>query len=259
MVNLKKYKVLLQQFVLFLTFAVFLSCSQQKIVVTKIEGKQIYINNTAELTPSVETFIKPYRENIEKDLSEILAFAPQNIDKTGEWQSSIGNLLADVVLDKGNPILKSRKNVSIDFCLLNHGGIRAIIPKGNVTARTAFEIMPFENTAIVVALKGEQIEEIANYLVRVKNPHPIAGITFTIDKDYKVKNIKVKNEVLQLDKTYYVVTSDYLSNGGDNMDFFKKGFQSFDLNYKLRNILIDYLKDVDTIPVASEIKITKEN
>ncbi|MBC7439480.1 MAG: 5'-nucleotidase C-terminal domain-containing protein [Flavobacterium sp.] len=258
MVNLKKYNVLLQQFVLFLTFAAFLSCGQQKIVVTKIEGKQININNSAELTPSVETFIKPYRENIEKDLSEILAFAPQNIDKTGEWQSSIGNLLADVVLKKGNPILKSRKNVSIDFCLLNHGGIRAIIPKGNVTARTAFEIMPFENSLIIVAMKGSDILEIPTYIIKEKKPHPLSGMTFTIDKNNLAQNILIQGKPLNENKTYYVATSDYLANGGDNMTFFKKNSDKIDLDYKLRNILIDYFKSVDTIPLVLDKRIIVE-
>jgi len=119
--------------------------------------------------------------------------------------------------------------------------------------------MPFENTSIVVALKGEQIAEIANHIVKEKKPHPISGLTFTIERDFKVRDIRVKGEALVPDRIYYVVTSDYLSNGGDNMIFFKKGTQFFDLNYKLRNILIDYFKDVDTIPVVSEVKINKEN
>jgi len=55
-----------------------------------------------------------------------------------------------------------------------------------------------------------------------------------------------------------VGTNDYLSNGGDNMNFFKKGVQKFDLDYKLRNILIDYFKEVDTIPVVNDIRITVE-
>ena len=258
MVNLKKYNVLLQQFVLFLTFAAFLSCSQQKIVVTKIEGKQININNSFELTPSIEAFIKPYRENIEKDLSEILAFAPKNIDKTGEWQSSIGNLLADVVIEKGNPILKSRKNVSIDFCLLNHGGIRAIIPKGNVTAKTAFEIMPFENSLIIVAMKGSDVIEIPTYIIKEKKPHPLSGMIFTIDKNNLAKNILIQGKPIDENKTYYVATSDYLANGGDNMTFFKKNSDKIDLDYKLRNILIDYFKTADTIPLVLDKRIIVE-
>ncbi len=260
MVNVKKCVLVLKLFVLILTLSlVFTSCSKNYNV-TKIEGKQINISDKAASNQDIENYIAPFRKNIEKDLDSVLAYAPETLDKSkGEWQTTIGDFLANLTLQKANVVFLKREKKNIDICLLNDGGIRAILPKGNVTTRTAFEIMPFENTAIVIALKGEQIEEIANHIVTVKKPHPIAGLTFTIDKDNKVKNIKVKNEVLQLNRIYYVVTSDYLSNGGDNMDFFKKGVQSFDLNYKLRNILIDYLKDIDTIAVPSEIKIAKEN
>jgi 2',3'-cyclic-nucleotide 2'-phosphodiesterase (5'-nucleotidase family) len=260
MVNIKKYSLAIKHFVLILTLLVTtISCSK-KYNVTKIEGKQINISEKYTDVQDIENYIAPYRKNIEKDLDNVLAYAPETLDKSkGQWQTTIGDFMADMTLLKTNAVFLKREGKNIDICLLNDGGIRAILPKGNVTTRTAFEIMPFENTTIVVALKGTQIEEIANHIVTVKKPHPIAGMSFTIDKDNKAKNIKVKNEVLQLDKTYYVVTSDYLSNGGDNMNFFKKGIQLFDLNYKLRNVLIDYLKDIDTISVGSEIKITKEN
>ena len=72
MVNLKKYNVLLQHFVLFLTFTLFLSCSQQKFYVSKIEGKQIGVTTAQLQKPEIEDFIKPYRENIDKDLNTIL-------------------------------------------------------------------------------------------------------------------------------------------------------------------------------------------
>jgi hypothetical protein len=42
------------------------------------------------------------------------------------------------------------------------------------------------------------------------------------------------------------------------MNFFKKGIQKYDLDYKLRNILIDYFKEVDAIPVIKDIRITEE-
>ena len=47
---------------------------------------------------------------------------------------------------------------------------------------------------------------------------------------------------------YYVATSDYLANGGDNMTFFKESTIKFDIEYKLRNMLIDYFKKVDILP-----------
>ena len=166
--------------------------------------------------------------------------------------------MADVTLMRGNLVFQAREKKNIDICLLNSGGIRSILPKGNVTARNAFEIMPFENSLVIIALKGEQILEMVDYFIAEKKPHPLAGITFAIDKDNVAKNILVQGKPIQKETIYYVGTNDYLSNGGDNMDFFKKGVQKFDMDYKLRNILIDYFKEVDTIPVINDVRITVE-
>ena len=260
MVNVKKYTSCLKHFGLSLTLILVLVGCSQKYQITKIEGKQIKVTAKSTDNSSIENYILPYRTRINQDLDSVLAYCPETLDKSTDMlQTKIGDFLADITLAKTKVLFKKREDKTIDVCLLNHGGIRAILPKGNVTTRTAFEIMPFENTALVLELKGEQLADIANHIVLEKKPHPISGITFTIDAQNKVKNIKVNQQDLQLNKTYYVVTNDYLANGGDNMVFFKKATKTFDLNYKLRNILIDYFKDVDTIPTTFEIKITKEN
>jgi 2',3'-cyclic-nucleotide 2'-phosphodiesterase (5'-nucleotidase family) len=74
--------------------------------------------------------------------------------------------------------------------------------------------MPFENTAIVVALKGEQILEMLNLFLTENKPHPLSGIQFTISKSNLPINIQIQGKPLDNNKIYYVITSDYLSNGG---------------------------------------------
>jgi 2',3'-cyclic-nucleotide 2'-phosphodiesterase (5'-nucleotidase family) len=262
MVNLKKYNGFLKLFVIFLTLTLIISCGKQNYYVSKIEGKQVQITESDKKdnnTTQIETYIKPFREHINKDLDSVLAYSPETLDKSnGKWQTTIGNLMADVTLKLGNTIFQTRQNKNIDLCILNNGGIRAILPKGNVTSRTAFEIMPFENSMVVIALKGDQIFEMVTYFIASKKPHPLSGITFTISKDNLPQNILVNGQILEKEKIYYVGTNDYLANGGDNMIFFKKGIQRYDLNYKLRNILIDYFKEVDTIPVINDVRISVE-
>jgi 2',3'-cyclic-nucleotide 2'-phosphodiesterase (5'-nucleotidase family) len=259
MVNLKKYNGVLKLFVIFLTFFFSASCAKQSYYVSKIEGKRITITDKETQNQQIENYIKPYREHINKDLDSVLAYCPETLDKNdGKWQSTIGNLMADVTLQRGNLVFKAREKKDIDLCILNSGGIRAILPKGNVTSRTAFEIMPFENSLVVIALKGEQIFELVDYFIATQKPHPLSGITFTIGKDKLAKNILVQGKPIEKDTIYYVATNDYLSNGGDNMNFFKKGIQKYDLDYKLRNILIDYFKEVDTIPVIRDSRISVE-
>ncbi|KVV15839.1 5'-nucleotidase C-terminal domain-containing protein [Flavobacterium sp. TAB 87] len=259
MVKLKKYNVFLKLFVIFLTLFFLESCSKQNYQISKIEGKLIPVDSIYGQSTEIENFIKPYREHINNDLDSVLAYCPENLLKSdGKWQSTIGNLMADACVDRGNIVLEKREQKKIDLCLLNYGGIRASLPKGNITARNAYEIMPFENSLVVLALKGTQINEMLSYFISEKKAHPLSGITFTITKDWKAKNIMIQGQPFDENKTYYVATNDYLANGGDKMNFFKTSTQKFDLDYKLRDIFIDYFKEVDTIPVKKDLRIIQD-
>ncbi|HRE77069.1 MAG TPA: 5'-nucleotidase [Flavobacterium sp.] len=256
MLKLKNYTVIMTHFVLFITFLLLFSGCKSNYEIVKIEGKQIGISDTSSENAEIENFIKPYRDHINKDLDSVLAFCPETLDKSkGEWQTNIGNFMADVCLSESNKIFNKRYGKNVDICLLNHGGIRSIIPKGNVTTRTAFEVMPFENNMVVAALKGSQIMEMVHYLIAEKKPHPLSGMQITLDKNKIYKSISVNGQPLELDKIYYVATSDYLVNGGDNMNFFQKNTRLFDLDYKIRNVLIDYFKAVDVVEASSTQRI----
>ena len=262
MVNLKKYNDVFKLFVIFLTLFLLHSCGTSTYKVTKVIGKQIPITatnpseaNTA-ISKTFENYISPYRTRINKDLDSVLAYCPITLDKKAKnLQSSIGNMMADVVLVYGNKVFQKRENKTISVCILNNGGIRSILPKGNVTARSAFEIMPFENSLVVIALRGVQIRELITYFIKEQQAHPLAGLTFQIDKNKQATNILIQGKDLIDDTLYYVGTNDYLANGGDNMSFFSKGEHTYDLDYKLRNILIDYFTAVDTVKATQDNRI----
>ena len=255
MVNLGNKSIKIKLFIFLLTFLSIIACNQLKYYVSKIEGKKIGLTNNLAQNDAIDNFVKPYRDHIDTDLNTILAYCPENLEKSkGKWQTNIGNFLADVTLSKGNTLFFKKENKTIDLCILNYGGIRSIIPKGNVTARNAFEIMPFENTTMVLILKGEQIVELTHYFISEKKPHPLAGITFEVD-DTSAQHILIQGKPLENEKEYYVITSDYLANGGDNMLFFMKSIKKYDLNYKLRNIVIDYFKDVDTLVINNDVRV----
>lgn len=245
--------------VLIIGFLMLISCGNQKNYLTKIDGSKISITKSTSQATEFDDFIKPYRNRIDADLNEVLAYNPESLEKSdGKWQSKIGTLLSDICLQKGNVVFESRENKKIDLCLLNYGGIRSTLPKGAITAKNAYQIMPFENSLYVVALKTAQILELCNYIIAENKAHPLSGLTFTINKDKQAVNIMVQNKPLELNKIYYVATNDYLMNGGDDMTFFKTNTGAYDLNYKIRNVLIDYLKEVDTIRIDKKITILQE-
>lgn len=251
LVNVKKNTISFRFFVILLTFNLIISCKSTSSYQTiKIEGKKISITDERGEKEAIASYVKPYSDNIKKDLNNVLAYCTETQDKSkGKWHTNIGNLLAEITFELGNPIFQKREQKNIDICLLNNGGIRAIIPKGDVTTRTAYEVMPFENSLVIVGLTGKEIKTLAEYFIKEKKPHPLYGMKIYIDKTTSTINkIEINNQSLNDNQIYYVATSDYLANGGDNMTFFKESKIKFDIEYKLRNMLIDYFKKVDILP-----------
>ncbi|TYB77378.1 hypothetical protein ES677_00775 [Bizionia gelidisalsuginis] len=239
-----KFKILL----IVLILLCFTSCKDEKFTLSKIEGKLIPVTDSLEIDPAFDSIIKPYRDRLNEDMNTVLSYAPETYSKSnGAFNTAIGNLMADIIFEQSKGVFKSRTNFELDGVILNHGGIRSIISKGDITTKTAFEIMPFENSIVVVALKGRQIDSMMQYLARFKRAHPIQGFKLSIDQEYNIVASSVNGKAIDTAKTYYVATNDYLVTGGDNMRFFADNEGEYPLDYKIRNALIDYFKKVDTI------------
>ncbi|MDN3494016.1 5'-nucleotidase C-terminal domain-containing protein [Winogradskyella bathintestinalis] len=228
-------------------FLLIFSCASPKL--SKIEGKRIDIDNTLEANASIERFIKPYREHLNKNMDSIISYATETYSKSdGAYNTALGNLLADAIFDEGNPIFNKRTGKNIDLVLFNHGGIRSIISQGNVSIRTAYQVMPFENSTVVVGLKGAQINDMMTYLSKSKRAHPVSRhLQLELNKNGDVNSATIHGLPIDDSKIYYVATNDYLYNGGDGMDFFHPNEGLYVLNYKIRDVLIDNFKKTDTL------------
>ncbi|MCB7479663.1 5'-nucleotidase C-terminal domain-containing protein [Christiangramia sediminis] len=236
-----------------------LSCKTEKTEVARIDTQRIAVDNSFQEDSQISEFISPYKEHLNATLDSALAYNPSLLSKNeGELNTAIGNLMADAVLIQANPVFRKRTGKNIDMVLLNHGGIRAVIPAGKVTSRTAYQIMPFENEIVIAELTGKKIKEMLKYLEKAKTAHPVSGIKILADKNYKTIKATINEEEIEDDMTYFVATSDYLVNGGDNMNFFKDPVNLYGADYKIRNAMIDYFKKTDTIKAKIDDRYIKE-
>ena len=240
----------MKKFILyFFILSLVISCKNEPYFLTKIEGKQLPITEGINYKKEIEDFIKPYKESVDKEMNTIISYTTTNLVRTdGELESSLGNLMADLCFEKANPIFKSRNGKNIDFALFNYGGIRAGITQGNITTQNAFNLMPFENSLVVVELSSQKIEELVQYLIKENKANPISKhVQLAITKNGYT--LKINNQLLDKNKNYFVLTSDYLQNGGDHMNFFKDPVNLYPIDYKIRSAIIDYLTETDTIQV----------
>lgn len=226
--------------------------------IDSIQGKQLHITDSISGSDSISAFIQPYKQSVDKEMNMVLSYSPFNLAKNdGQLNTAIGNMMADAVMELSNPVFEKRTGNAIDIVLLNYGGIRSAISKGNITTRTAFEVMPFENEIVIAALSGKHVREMANFLIDAGTAHPLAGLELEIAEDNFVKKILVNGTPLQDEKTYYVATNDYLLQGGDNMVFFKNASEVIELDYKIRNLLIDYFRKRDTVAPVRDQRFIK--
>jgi len=229
------------------------SCINTSQHLSEIEGKQINITDSLSPDAKINAYIKPYKEHIDKQMDSVLAYSPRALSKKDtEYNTAIGNMVADAVMEYANPIFNGRTKFNIDAVLLNFGGIRSTLPEGDITMREAYNIMPFENRVIVLELSGKKVNELFDYL-KHGTAHPINGLQLVLNENGDIDKASIHGAPVDTKETYFIATNDYLQNGGDHMDFFKNPVSILDLDYKVRNILIDYFADNDTIaPIADD-------
>lgn len=244
----------------------FLFCKKAPIQLEKIEAEQLKTDSTIVEEDRIVDFIAPYSKHLNEQLDAPLSYVTKTLTKNdGVLESSLGNLMADIAMEQARPIIKQRYNISVDFVLLNHGGIRAPIPKGTITARNAFEVMPFENELVLVTLTGEKTEALLTYLAEEHRPHPIANLNLIIEKpeddedSYEIEDAIINGKAFNDKTTYHVLTTDYLQQGGDNMVFFDAPVALYKSDYKLRNAMIDYFKKTDTITPILDNRFRYDN
>lgn len=206
---------------------------------------------------AIENFIEPYHNHLNNTLDEPLSYTPVTLNKSdGTYNTAIGNLMTDVVTDRLNKLLPEYGIDAIDVVLLNHGGIRSVISKGDISTRNAYEVMPFENELVLLELQGKAIKDMVAYLVRSSSPHPFKGLHIERNEDGSSFSYTIQGKTPQDEEWYTVATIDYLANKGDYMDFFANSRNRIDTGYKLRNALIDYLKITDTLQPYTDDRMT---
>jgi 2',3'-cyclic-nucleotide 2'-phosphodiesterase (5'-nucleotidase family) len=244
-------------FLFFFSFLIF-SCKKEKYVVTKITANTIAIDSSLASDSDITKTIAPFKEKMIAGINTKISYTPKDIVRTdGDLESSLGNLIADLSYERANPIFNKETGKNIDFAMFNYGGIRAGIPKGNITNKHAFELMPFDNVFVVVELSGNQMEELINYLITNKTAHPLSKqVQLTITK--KGYTFFIQGKKFDKKKDYYVLTTDYLQTGGDSMNFFKNPKNIYKTDYKMRDAIVDYFKSKDTIKTVLDHRFKRK-
>lgn len=216
------------------------SCNNQSKEFT-FEGEVILLDtlNAPEIDLDMNQTIQVYRTVLEEDMNRILVYSDMVLEK-GTPEGTLNNFVADLVFDIANELYSPTDNTPIDFCLLNYGGLRVPLPKGEITYSRVYELLPFENQMVVITLSGDKTRELFEYLATSSVGMPVSGVELTI-KESLPYSILVKGEKFDENRNYKVLTSDYLAGGGDNMNFFLNPLEYEYVGLKVRDAIIEHM------------------
>ena len=181
--------------------------------------------------------INVYKDSIDLKLDNVIGFSKGLYTKDDyskiKFNSSLGNLIADIIYKQADSVFYKSFGNNIDFVLQNHGGIRSSLLEGEIKLTDAYKILPFENEIVVLEISKEVFDEMVLFLSNEKFPHPISGFSI-MDDEALIDREKSLND------KFFLATNDYLLSGGDNMFFLERNSGVFNLGYSLRDAFIDY-------------------
>jgi 2',3'-cyclic-nucleotide 2'-phosphodiesterase (5'-nucleotidase family) len=183
---------------------------------------------------SQDSIIGPYKNQLDLLMKKFLVLSEGEFTKDGD-ENALGNFICDAMRWAHDSI---RNKTSPEMIvLMNRGGMRASISKGNISVNHIFELMPFDNELELCEISGKDLNTIISAIIDKK--HSFSGLKITSNSN-SVEATDAQGNPVENNKTYYLLTSDYLVNGGDNFTFGKTKIKSEKLNVLLRNAIINY-------------------
>ncbi|MFI3171675.1 MAG: bifunctional UDP-sugar hydrolase/5'-nucleotidase, partial [Eubacteriales bacterium] len=234
-------------------------------ITAELISSETYTDKDPEILSSIDAINETQAELLQQVVGTIDTPLIINDPETGELlvrssETNLGNFCADAL----------RYILDTDIALANGGGIRSDIEAGEVTYEDIIAVFPWNNNAISIEISGQVIldalemgataypEENGGFL-------QVSGLTYSIDTsipssvvvdetggfvevngEYRVTNVMIGDENLDLDEMYSVGGLDYLLQlGGDGMTMFE-GATVIKDKYAIDNeVLMTYLSEGD--------------
>lgn len=231
-------------------FLLLVSSCKEKAYVWQHQGENKPVENV-EKDPEIDLMVKPYQQGLMKEMDEVIGHSSESMMRD-KGESTLGNFVADIVFEVGkNFLIEDGKEVADNyiFSYINFGGLRSSISKGEVTVGDIYSLMPFDNEIVVLKLTGKKVQELIDYNLQFGG-QPAGNIIFEVNKsddNYEMKSVVIGNQFFDVEKSYFVVTTDYLAGGGDNMTFFDAPEKQWKTGILLRDAIIQKTKDEEDI------------
>jgi len=202
-----------------LLVALGLSCHPKTapLVATQDQNTPI-LDSISGTDQEIAAFIKPFRDSLHDEMNRLVTILPQKITHSrNNPHSRIGPWLCDILLIEGR---ESFPDYTIHGSFYNPGGIRMPQLKDSITVGDLYELLPFDNTLVLLEMSGQLLQTWVNHTLK-KGGWPMSN-TFQIYASPQTPNrVLINQRPVEMDQTYRILTNDYVAGGGDQCDFLR--------------------------------------
>jgi 2',3'-cyclic-nucleotide 2'-phosphodiesterase (5'-nucleotidase family) len=207
--------------------------------IVKSARSEYQVNNSVAVDSAIIKTYLPYKVQLEAEMNKVIGYAEVVLTKKSEKPESVlGNFFADAA---ANQVKKIVPGVDIVFPTTK-GGLRNDINKGDIMVSDVFELMPFENQFVLLELNGNDVNAMLKWIAATDG-QPINGLKMNI-KNGLPDQVMINGKVFDPNKTYKVITSDYLANGGDDSQGFSSPISRKNIGLLIRDALLKEVADV---------------
>lgn len=167
--------------------------------------------------PKIVAELTPYRLKVDSVMNIPIGFAASEFKRD---MPELENLMADIMMQLGTNLINRRP----DLAIINNGGLRTSLSQGTITKGEIIQIMPFDNRAVVIEIKGSDLLDALKVMGSRNGDGVSANVKVTYSKaDNSILSATINGKAISPDTVYALATIDYLSNGGDYMAPLKNG------------------------------------
>lgn len=130
----------------------------------------------------------------------------------------------------------------VDIGIVNRGGVRIDMPKGEIFYDDIMSMFPFKNNLCYVALKGKDVRVILDQMAA--STFQILGGIKVVAKDGKIVSATVNDEPLDDEKVYGIATLNFLLDGGDGYKIANNALEVLQTRGWLYDTMLPYVQSL---------------
>lgn len=212
-----------------------------------------------QLDKKVQAFIAPYKAKVDSVNNRVIAQSMYDL-RSDDRNGGYANFAADFGRWFGQLMLDSLNGAGglpthLDMAVMNVGGIRQNMPKGNVTEGQMLSTFPFSNHMVIEAVKGADIIDALKVAAKKGGEAISENVRVVVDDQNNLVRVVIDGDEMDPEKTYYMATIDYVAAGNDDLAGFGRGKVVWRDNVEMSVPMLRYVEHLNSLglPIAPDL------